>query len=130
MDTHDLDLSRFAFRDAVRTGDSAAIGQAYALDATLVAPGSEVVRGRAAIEQFWRTGVEIGIEDLELAVLDLHVVGDLALEAGRYVMHAPPQGGPGPANHGSYLAVHRVEPDGRWRRLAEMLSPDHEEGVR
>jgi hypothetical protein len=49
----------------------------------LVAPAAEVLRGRAAIERFWRTGVETGIESVTLARLDLQLQGDVAFEVLR-----------------------------------------------
>lgn len=121
----DLARGRSAFARAVRTGDRVAIGDAYADDATLVAPAAEVIRGRSAIEQFWRTGVETGIELLELTVIELQQRGDVALEIGRYALHVVPESGGPVIDRGRYLVVHRADGDGRWRRCAEMFSPDH-----
>ena len=120
----DLDRGRAEFATALRSGDSVAAAAAYAPDATLVAPAGELLHGRTAIERFWRTGVEIGIGDVELAVLELRLQGDLALEIGEYVLHLNQGSGPRAINRGRYLVVMRAEPDGQWRRTAEMFSPD------
>lgn len=120
----DLDRARVAFATALQAGDGAAIGDTYADDATLVAPDAEVLRGRSAIERFWQTGVETGIERVDLTVLDLQQRGDVTLEVGRYALYVAPEAGGSVVDRGRYLVVHRADSDGRWRRCAEMFSPD------
>lgn len=120
----DIDRCRAAFEAALRLGDAAAAADLYADDATLVAPAAAVVRGRSAIERFWRTGVEAGIEHVEHVVQELSRIGDVAFEIGDYVLHVAPESGTVIVDRGRYLIVHRVEADGRWRRVAEMFSPD------
>ena len=123
-DVADLDLARHTFAIAICTGDAAAVAAGDADDATLVAPAGELLRGRPAIERFWRTGVEIGIGEVELAVLDLRLRGDVALEVGEYALHVRQDSGTSAVSRGRYLVVLRIEADGQWRRTAEMFSPD------
>jgi uncharacterized protein (TIGR02246 family) len=120
----DIDQTRLAFTAALGSGDAAAAAAIYADDATLLAPDVAVVRGRPAIERFWRTGVETGIEHVELVVLELHRRGEVAFEVGEYALHVAPESGVPVVDRGRYLIVHRVEADGHWRRAAEMFSPD------
>jgi uncharacterized protein (TIGR02246 family) len=119
----DIDAARVAFAAALRSGDAAAAAAIYADDATLLAPDADVVRGRPAIERFWRTGVETGIERVELVVLELHQRGEVAFEVGEYALYVAPESGAHVVDRGRYLIVHREEPDGCWRRAAEMFSP-------
>ena len=119
-----IDRMRIAFEAALRSGDSMAAAAVYADDATLVAPAAAVVRGRAAIERFWRTGVETGIDHVEHVVLEFSRRGDVAFEVGEYALHVAPEHGSPIVDRGRYLIVHRIEPDGIWRRVAEMFSPD------
>ena len=124
--TADLERARAAFVAALRAGDTAAAVAAYDLQATLVAPAGELLRGRRMIERFWRTGMEIGVDNVELDLLELELRGDIALEVGQYRLHvAAAPGNPATVNRGRYLVLHRLGPDGRWRRAAEMFSPDH-----
>ena len=115
--------SRVAFQEALRVGDAAAMAAMYAADATLVAPATDIVHGRAAIERFWRTGVATGVESVELTPLEVQRVGDLALEVGRYVLRVALETGALVVDRGSYLVVHQSVND-RWERVAEMLSPE------
>lgn len=116
--------SRLAFESALSSGDAKAAAEIYADDATLLAPAADVLHGRSAIERFWRTGVETGIELVELVVLELQQRGGIAFEVGRYALHLAPETGGPVVDRGRYLIVHRAEADGRWRRAAEMFSPD------
>ena len=119
-----IDQGRRAFEAALRSGDAAAAASIYADDATLVAPAADVLHGRPAIERFWRTGVETGIENVTLQRLDLQLYGEMAFEVGEYALHVAPESGGPVVDRGRYLIVHRAEPDGSWRRAAEMFSPD------
>jgi uncharacterized protein (TIGR02246 family) len=129
VDVVDIDRGRSAFAAALRRGDATAAAAIYAEDATLLAPAADVVHGRAAIEQFWRTGVETGITEVTLLALDVQHSGDLAFEVGRYELCVAPESGAPVVDRGRYLIVHRVEADGRWRRAAEMFSSDTEGGL-
>lgn len=122
--TAHLDRARAAFESALRSGDAVAAAAVYADDATLLAPAADLLSGRSAIERFWRTGVETGIEHVELDVLHLQQRGDVVFEVGRYALHLAPESGAPVVDRGRYLVVHRAEPDGLWRRAAEMFSPD------
>lgn len=124
----DIERGRLAFEAALRCGDAAGAAAIYADDATLLAPAADVLNGRSAIERFWRTGVETGIEQVELLVLDLQQRGDVAFEVGAYALHVATESGIPVVDRGRYLIVHRVEPDGSWRRAAEMFSPDRPPG--
>ena len=129
MDLLDIDQGRTAFAAAMRRGDAAAAASIYADDATLLAPAVDVVRGRSAIERFWQTGVETGITEVELEALDVQRSGELAFEVGRYALRVAPEAGTPVVDRGRYLIVHRVQPDGHWRRAAEMFSSDTEGGA-
>ncbi len=120
----DLDLGRASFAAALRSGDAAGASIVYGDDATLVAPAGELLRGRAAIEGFWRTGLDIGVSEVRYSVLEIERRGDVAFEVGEYALLSTQEAGKATVNRGRYLIVHRIEADGRWRRAAEMLSPD------
>ena len=123
-DTADIGAGRSAFEAALRAGDAAAAAAVYAEDATLVAPAADVLHGRAAIERFWRTGVEAGVQRMELTVVAIQRRGEIAMEVGRYALYVTPETGAGVVDRGRYLVLHRADVDGRWRRCAEMFSPE------
>jgi uncharacterized protein (TIGR02246 family) len=122
---HDgIALNRGAFVAAVAAGNASAAADLYADDATLIAPAADVLHGRSAIERFWQTGVETGIVDLQLEVGEVQRRGEIAFEVGAYALRLAAESGGPVVDRGRYLVVLRVEPDGQWRRAAEMFSPD------
>lgn len=120
----EIDDGRLAFEHALRSGDAATAATIYAEDATLLAPAADVLRGRPAIERFWRTGVETGIQEVHLVRIELQQRGDVAFEFGEYALHVASESGAPVVDRGRYLIVHLPALDGRWRRAAEMFSPD------
>ena len=72
---------------------------------------------------------EIGLDEARFEVLEIEQQGEVVLEVGEYTLHSTQESG-AVVNRGRYLIVHRSEGDGRWRRAAEMLSPDGAAAVR
>lgn len=97
---------------------------ADAEDATLLPPSTDVVRGRQAIEIFWRAGIEAGISDIELEALETERHDGLAYEIGRYAIRLKPADGGRVVDRGKYLLVHTRRPDGSWQRRVEMFNAD------
>ena len=61
------------------------------------------------------------LSGVELEQTETQVVGELAIEIGRYVLAAD-----GGQEHGKYLVLHRREADGAWRRAVEVYNPEGE----
>lgn len=124
--TAEIATSRAGFVAALQRGDHDAASGFYTDDARLLAPSAELLTGRDAIARFWRAGLEAGVEAvaLECEQLDLETGGATAFEIGRYVLRLRPADGPAIVDRGRYLLVHRLEPDGVWRRAVETFNPD------
>lgn len=116
--------TRDEFVGGLRRGDAKAASAAYAPEARLLAPSSELLRGRDAIEQFWRAGLDSGISEVELVTLELVRLNGLAYEIGRYGLRLRPADGVPVTDRGMYLHVHARQPDGSWLRAVEMFNPD------
>ncbi|MDX6480972.1 MAG: hypothetical protein QOG85_1482 [Gaiellaceae bacterium] len=123
MDDGTIERTRADFVAALRAGDAAAASALYADDAKLIAPSAELLRGRTAIESFWRAGLEVGVCDAELESLELGIEEGLAYEIGRYALTVEPADGASVVDHGTYLLVHERQADGSWRRAVEMFTP-------
>lgn len=116
--------TRGAFRAALRRGDAATACAVYAEEATLLPPSAELVRGRDAIEAFWRAGLETGVADAAYEPLTLELVGELAYEIGRYTLRLCVEEGGTVVDHGKYVLLYARLVDGSWRRTVEMFSPE------
>ncbi len=79
---------------AFNKGDAAAIGAMYAEDAYVLPPGSDTVKGRSAIEAFWRQAAQ-QVGDAKLVTIDVLPLGPRAArEIGTVTLQTkaiPPQ---------------------------------------
>jgi ketosteroid isomerase-like protein len=110
------------FVEAAGRGEAGGMASLYTDDADLLPPNAASLRGQAAIERFWHGGMEMGVRGLELETLRLKQVGGLVYEIGRYTVHFEPEGGAPVTDVATYLVVHTCQPDGSWRRAAEVFT--------
>jgi ketosteroid isomerase-like protein len=115
------------FVEAFNAGDASAVAGLYAEDAKLMSPGSSVVEGRAAIEEFWGGVFGIGEVSLTLGTSEAHNNGTLGYSVGSYTLSIQPAEGEPMADEGKYIIVWKRGPTGRWELAVDIwntnLSP-------
>jgi ketosteroid isomerase-like protein len=124
----EIDAGNGRFLEELARGDAAAAAAAYAEHAILLPPNGDVIRGRKAIESFWRSGIEIGVRMVELEALERQDAERLVYEVGRYRMLFEADDAKPKLERGAYVVLHRQEPDGSWRRAVDMFNvtaPSH-----
>jgi uncharacterized protein (TIGR02246 family) len=99
------------FTAALNKGDAAAVAAMYAEDAYVLPPGGEMVKGRSAIEAFWKqTAQQAG--DAKLVTVDVLPLGRRAArEIGTVTLQT--KGQPPQQLVGKYAVVWR-QIRGRW----------------
>ncbi len=103
------------FAAALNAKDAKAAAALYTEDAVLIPPGEPLVRGRAAIEEYWRGAIESGgVRDVSVETMDALSSGSLGYETGSFVLTANGPNGEALIDRGRYIEVLRREPDGRW----------------
>ena len=96
-----------AWMAAFDKGDAAAVAAMYTEDAYVLPPGGEMVKGRAAIEAFWRQAAQ-QMTDAKLTIVDLLPLGpEAAREIGTVTLKTKSQ--PPQEIAGKYVVV--------WRKL-------------
>ncbi len=118
----EVDASNGRFLEELARGDAAAAAAVYAEGAILLPPTGEVIRGRKAIENFWRSGIEIGVRSVELQRLEQSEADRLLYELGRYRMLVQEVEHEPKLERGAYVLLHRQEPDGSWVRAVDMFN--------
>jgi ketosteroid isomerase-like protein len=113
-----------ALADALSRGDAAGAAALYVDDAKLLTPRTELVAGRGEIESYWRTGIDLGVTRVGLEMLELGLAGAVAVEIGRYTILLSADRGDAIIDRGKYLALHKQQPDGSWRRAVDVFNPD------
>jgi uncharacterized protein (TIGR02246 family) len=106
---------------AFNTGDAAAVAAMYTRDAYVLPPGSEMLKGRAAIEAFWKKTAE-AIGDVKLTTIDVKPLGESAArEIGTATFMTKAQ----PPQEGAlkYAVVWQKE-GGKWKLLQDIWNVD------
>jgi uncharacterized protein (TIGR02246 family) len=79
------------FATAFNTGDIASVAARYTDDAIVLPPGAEMLKGRDAIQSFWKAAAE-QLEDLKLTATDVKPLGtEAAREIGTFSLRTKGQ---------------------------------------
>ncbi len=98
------------FMKAIRRKDAAAAAACYSADGMVLAPQSEPVVGRKAIETFWNGFIKAGVTEVNLTTTEVIEAGNIASEVGRYLVMASRK----ELDHGKYVVVWKIE-SGEWK---------------
>ena len=113
---------------ALERGDVAAASACYADDAQLLTPAAELIRGREAIEEYWRTGIALGLSAVSFEARRVERLGARQVEIGRYRVTVETEPTDARFELGTYLVLHRQAVDGTWQRAVDVLDPDEPHG--
>ena len=103
------------FAAALNAKDPKAAAALYTEDAVLIPPGEPVVRGRGAIEEYWKGALESGgVRDVSVETMDAFSSGSLGYETGSYVLTVDGPNGEAVTDRGRFIELLRREPDGKW----------------
>ena len=108
--------------NAVLAGDFAAVAATYTEDAVMMAPNSEAIVGRAAIQTFFESFPPIS--SMELLATEVEGVGDLAYVRGSYTMTVAPEGADPISDTGKYIEIRRKQADGTWLLSRDLYNSD------
>lgn len=109
------------FAAAFNKGDAAALAAMYTIDAYVLPAGSPMVKGRAAIEGYWKKAME-ALGDVKCTALDVKPLGaSAAREIGTCTFTIKAQ----PSQPGAlkYAVVWQKE-GGRWKLLQDIWNTD------
>jgi len=104
-----------AFAAAMNAGDAAAAAAVFAEDGVEMPPDHPAVRGRAAIEQYYRGmfGGPVKLSAFRLTHRESTVAADVAYVTGDSTITVTPPGAPSMEQTGKYVVVLRRS-GGRW----------------
>ena len=111
------------FETLFNDGDAAGLAAFYSEDARLLAENTELIRGRATIEQFWRHAIERARVAGAIRTIRLDEVtssGSLGYVLGTVTVRIPH----GPELVTKYATIWQRDADGRWRLAVDSSSPN------
>jgi len=116
-----------ALTAALERGDVTAAGTCYADDARLLAPASGLIQGRKAIEEYWATGISLGLSSMRFEARCVERLGARRIEIGRYRVVIEPDPAHATVEHGLYVVLDQRAADGTWQCAVGVLTPDEPE---
>jgi ketosteroid isomerase-like protein len=120
--------ARTALAAALECGDVGAAGACYADDAQLLTPVAGLIEGRQAIEEYWGTGIALGLSSVTFEAWRVERLGARQVEIGRYRVTVEPEPTDARSERGTYLVLHRRAVDGTWQRAVDVFDPDEPQG--
>lgn len=90
------------FEQAFARGDAGAIADLYTEDAMLLPAGSDFVKGREAIRQYWQSAMDAGIRSVRLTILEIEDYAETAVTTGEYTLSSADGQ---PKDNGKYMVV-------------------------
>ena len=107
------------FAAALNAKDAALAASYYTEDAVVIPPGHAMVQGRAAIEAFWKAGIEQGgVRDASVETLKAESSGDIGYEIGSFVLTVNGPDGNPVQEQGRYIELLKRGADGKWYSTA------------
>jgi uncharacterized protein (TIGR02246 family) len=108
--------------EAFNRGDATDVAALYTEDATLLPPNSEIIQGRQGIQDFWNGGIQMGLKDISLTIVNIGGSGDTAYEIGKYNLKIQPADQEGMTDSGKYLVVWKRQADGTWKLHVDIFN--------
>jgi len=113
-----IEAANAQFSAAAAKGDGAGLAALYAADGQVLPAGSDVIRGRDAIQKFWQSALDSGIAGVGLKTLEIFGQSPTVTEVGQYELSD--KAGK-VLDHGKYIVIWRRE-GGHWKLLRDMFS--------
>jgi uncharacterized protein (TIGR02246 family) len=96
----------------------------YAPDALVLRSNLPLLRGAAAVREFFFSSLESGLGEVAVEPIRVEVGGDMAHEVGRYSALVPGTSGKRREERGKYLWVFAKQASGDWKLASECWSSD------
>ena len=107
----DIRTADDAFEQKFFQGDATGVAELYTSKAMLFPAGSDVVKGKTAIQDFWQGAMNMGIKAVKLNIVEVEQQGDAAVEVGLYQLKGA---GGEMIDEGKYVVVWKQE-EGEWK---------------
>ena len=111
-----------AFDDAYIRGDAAAIASDYIEDCAMLAPNQPTVRGRQAIETFFKGLIEEVGGTVIHEIVEVVVAGDMAYHWGTYSLESGDV-----SDAGKVVEIFNRQADGSWKIRLSIFNSDNPE---
>ena len=74
------------FESTFENGDSTKLAEFYTESGILLPAGSDFVKGKQAIKEYWQAGIDMGLKSIKLDIIEIEQHGDTAIEMSKYTL--------------------------------------------
>ena len=103
------------YGEAIREANVADVASVYTFDATIIPPDGEMIKGKQAIEEFYKKLFQIGMKEGVLTTIEVGGSGDTAYEIGKSKVLIQPEGQAAIQDSTRYLVIWKHQADGTWK---------------
>jgi uncharacterized protein (TIGR02246 family) len=103
------------YSQAIREGNLAGVLDAYTVDATVVPPDGDIVKGQQAIEELYKRLFQIGMKEVVFTTIEVGGSGDTAYEIGKTKVRIQPEGQAAMTDSTKYLVIWKRQAVGTWK---------------
>jgi ketosteroid isomerase-like protein len=113
LDIHsDIRKADDAFETKFSMQDAAGIAELYTENAMVFPAGSDIIKGKNAIQEFWKAVMDLlGIREVKLDIVEVELHDAVATEVGRYQLIGD---GGEVKDQGKYIVIWKQE-GGQWK---------------
>ncbi|WP_181304068.1 DUF4440 domain-containing protein [Rufibacter sp. XAAS-G3-1] len=111
------------FVSSFNQGDVGSVADLYTKTALLLPAGSEPVKGREAIVQYWQNAMEMGVKAITLDTVEVEQLDLTAIELGTYTLKA--ENG-NTLDFGKYMAVWKQE-NHHWKMQKDIWNSNQQQ---
>jgi uncharacterized protein (TIGR02246 family) len=110
------------YSEAIQEGNLAGVVAGYTDDATMVPPNGELIKGKQAIEEYYRTLFQMGMKEVVLTTIEVEGSGGTVYEIGKTKVRIRPEGQEAIQDSSKYLVIWKRQADGTWKVHVDIWS--------
>jgi len=110
------------YSEAIQEGNLAGAVAGYTDDATMVPPDGGLVKGKQAIEEYYRTLFQMGMKEVVLTTIEVEGSGGTVYEIGKTRVRIQPEGQEAIQDSSKYLVIWKRQADGTWKVHVDIWS--------
>jgi uncharacterized protein (TIGR02246 family) len=103
------------YSEAIQKGNLADAVALYTDDATMVPPDGGLIKGKQAIEEYYRTLFQMGMKEVVLTTIEVEGSGGTVYEIGKTRVRIQPEGQEAIQDSSKYLVIWKRQADGTWK---------------
>jgi len=108
------------YSEAIQYGNLAGVVAVYTDDATMVPPDGDLIKGKQAIEEYYRTLFQIGMKEVVLTTIEVEGSGGTVYEIGKTRIRIQPESQEPIQDSTKYLVIWKHQADGTWKVQADI----------